>query len=143
MRERPDTTPTRFADKARMAQAWREISARIPKEEAAPSHGTGQICLFQDARAAALTEHPDQVIGPPPWRSRTPFLEAEVRSAGKGGNRPVNQVHRVQGDEQPKYDLPKRQDYEASKKRARACWREKTRQTDWDCAALNLEVYKY
>ena len=66
-----------------------------------------------------LTAHKDQVIGPPPWRSKALSLGAQAGTAGKGVNRPVVQFHRVQGDEQPKYDLPQGQDYEAQKKKAK------------------------
>ena len=115
------------------------------------SHQSPMYELRQDGRAVAVTSHKDQVIGPPPWRSRAQAREAMVWStAGKGVNRPVDQFHRVQGDELPKYDLPQGQDYEAQERKSRedeaahaenvrvaeAYWKEKTRERTGSVSSL-------
>ena len=79
------------------------------------------------------------------------------RRLEKGVNRPVDQFHRVQGDERPKYDLPQGQEYEAQEKKSReeeaahaqhvriadAYWKKKAQEKDWECVAPDLSVYKY
>ena len=99
----------------RMVQAWwkNEKSAVVDESEQAapPSHRSAMYQLLRDGRTMAITDHEDQVIGPPPWRSRALSPGASVGTmAGKGVNRPVDQFHRVQGDERPKYDLPQGQE---------------------------------